>query len=583
MRVLLRILGFILLLGVLAVGCWFYGMVIPVRLDIVSVPSVVHYGEDIDENEIKVDLVSFFGNRRAVTGFDVEHRGNGISVFYNGFKTVADVNVLLPENYRVDYWGTVYAGKPLDKDKVHVYAQYSDGVEREVNVTSLPSDIVPFGENLEMTVVTDVGETVWKPDVSLPVRIEAYYNSDVQVGDPFDSDFISVVLFYEDNSELQVTEFEVVDPPEYLREDTTVRISSSYGVVDLTLKPANQQRLQAVYNGRVYVGDLLDPSKVTLTMIGSDGQTHEVDECWFDDIGYIKANTRVGVHSNYGDGEVYVECIPVVECTADISGELIEGAPINVQSIHLRYADDTVRSVTMDEVQFSNMGTTYRSGDFDAWFDYHGVHYSFPLLVIPDSVTNLRDMDPNVQGITYTTYSLTEAQIDTIAILCQRVAGEDIMLAAAEASLIANRYELYSNDPVGDGTYLVKYMKECGYWGDDVNGYLVGHHADQTVGFVVRDALINGHRIFPSYVDDRANAGSLINITTSTFVPFETELTKSDGSIYWFYSFVSSDLRIAYGYSDYAYQQVQGVQPPMEHAYVESSVMDLYDSGIVFD
>lgn len=566
MKIFVRIFCVLLLLGIFGFGFYYFGTTVPVRLDVANYPDVIHLGENVDVGSISVDLVTLLDRRTSVRGFHVEQRSNDIVVSYDCFRSVVPVTTLAPVSYDVSYAGTLYAGKPMDLSKLSVTAVYSDGFTSPVKVTSAPEENLPFAESVQMTIETVVGEAVWDAKLMVPDRIEAYYSSDVEIGDPFDKDKMSVVLYYPDNMELNVETFEVEGAPEYLSEDTIVRVICDYGSTELMLKPANQQRLSAVYNGKVYAGDTLDPSCVVLTMIGTDGVEHQIDDLWFDDIGYIKANTRVGVHSNYGSGECYVEVIPVKECTADISGELVEGAPIEIRAIRLRYEDDTVRTLSQDDIVLSNLGNTYRSGDFDAWFDYHGMHFSFPLLVIPSNVASIRNSDPNVSGQLFTTYSLTEAQIDTIAILCQRAAGDDIMLAAAEVSLLANRFELYGNADATDGAYIVKYMKEDGYWGSDVNDYIRTHEADQTVRFVVRDALINGHRVFPAYVDDRTDIYSVAKTSTGgTFEQYRSEIVKMDGSIYWFYSFVSDAKNVAYGYTDLAYQRVTGSAPPYAH------------------
>ena len=584
MRVIGKLFCVILLIVVIGYGFFFYGSTVPIRLEVTGFPETIHLGEKIDVSQVHADLVSFLGKRRAVDDLSVEQQRNNLVVSHNRFKTVVGVVTLVPESFNVTYVGTVYAGKVIDPSKLSVVAVYSDGEERDVEITSVVNDVIPFAKNYAVTVETSVGEALWETDVMVPDEIKAYYNTDIEIGDAFNKDFISVFLFYPDGTELEVKEFDVDEAPEYFNEDTIIKVSCLYGTAECLLKPANQQRLSAVYDGVVYAGDTLDSSCVTLTMIGTDGAEHEIEDFWFDDIGYIKTDTRVGVHSNYGSGEAWVKVISVKECTADISGELVEGAPIEIRAIRLRYEDDTVRTLSQSDIRLSNMGSTYRGGDFDAWFEWHGMHFSFPLLVIPEEVSRLRELDPNVNGVGFRTYAFTEAQIETIAILCQRVAGDDIRLVAAEAALLANRYELYSNDMSTDGAYIVKYMKESGYWGEDVNGYISEHEATQQACFVVRDALVNGHRVFPAYVDDRVGIYNVSRINTVSYIQFQTEVTKINGDIYWFYSFVSDEPNMVYGYSDYAYQMITGNPPPYSHVtYYDDVTYDgSMDDGIEF-
>lgn len=564
---ILVILGIFVLVGLIGFGVYFYGNTIAVRLVVLEYPEQIYLGEAIDDNDVVAVLETFFGTRSEPVPVTVSPRSDFIIVESGRFKVNCTVKILEPESFNVVYDGTVYAGKSLNPDLCHVFAVYSDGVSREVEILDIPKDIIPFATECTLVIQTSVGEATWVTDVSAPVSIEGYYDDDVTLGDAFDKSKVSVLLYYADGTSLEVTDFEVENPPEFLSEDTVVRISSFYGVTDLELKPSNQQKLKAEYDGEVRIGDCLDPNKVVLTMLTEDGTRERIDDFEIDPIGYVRADVRTMVRSRYGDAEISVKSVPVSECTADISGELVEGRPITVSALHLRYEDGSVVDLSPDEVEFKNFGMAYHSGDFDAWFDYHGVAYSFPVMVIPSEIVNLRDSDPNVNGEVCTTYGLTDSQVKTIAMLCQRAAGNNIALVAAEASLLANRYELYGDgNGNSDGAYIVKFMKECGYWGEDVNGYIRENEADQTACFVVRDVLINGHRIFPRYVDERVDrVGVSMTSTPGMFIQNETEVFKHDGTIFWFYSFVSTEQNLMYGYTDRAYTTITGFSVPSNH------------------
>lgn len=177
---------------------------------------------------------------------------------------------------------------------------------------------------------------------------------------------------------------------------------------------------------------------------------------------------------------------------------------------------------------------------------------------------------PNNSQTAYPRYNLTESQLKSIAMLCQREQSSSIG-AAAEASLMANRFELFGSKFGTGATGLYNYIRNSGWWAsskkhmDNVSGL------NSTVLSAVRDVLINGNRTLPKYVDehDCIYCGSygydIVKIVTdgktitdknqllnhSNYIKDRTKIYNKYGAVYTFHSF-PTEKSDPFGYTDIA-------------------------------
>ena len=141
----------------------------------------------------------------------------------------------------------------------------------------------------------------------------------------------------------------------------------------------------------------------------------------------------------------------------------------------------------------------------------------------------------------FNTYSLTDDELLQIASLCQQEQGTD-RGAAAEASLMANRYEMYGYKY----SSLYDYVRNC-KWFANAATVMNRRNARSSLVDVVRKVLIDGKRTLPGYIDEHdcfsdlskcSNNGSSINIRNkSQYIQFVTKIENRYGSVYTFYSF----------------------------------------------
>lgn len=169
------------------------------------------------------------------------------------------------------------------------------------------------------------------------------------------------------------------------------------------------------------------------------------------------------------------------------------------------------------------------------------------------------------------TYDLTDDELRGIAYLCQLEQTTPIG-ASAEATLIANRFELYGVPYAS----LYKYVENSGWWGEvaHVKPILNNHSgANQDVVDAVKEVLVYGKRIFPLYVDEHDciwcgekgwnvthidNNGEIITnanrdaiLNHKNYIPGVTKIYNTYTSVYTFHSFLSDYIYAdPFGYTD---------------------------------
>ena len=146
----------------------------------------------------------------------------------------------------------------------------------------------------------------------------------------------------------------------------------------------------------------------------------------------------------------------------------------------------------------------------------------------------------NEQKTTYEspTYDMSMEQLEGIASLCQQ---EQYTLegSAAEASLMANRYELYGQNY----SSLYSYIKNNG-WFANADYYMNNtSNLQKDVLEIVRQVLIEGKRTLPRYIDSHDCLSDISMINTGDadcqidYEKDETKIYNVYGSNYYFYDF----------------------------------------------
>ena len=164
-------------------------------------------------------------------------------------------------------------------------------------------------------------------------------------------------------------------------------------------------------------------------------------------------------------------------------------------------------------------------------------------------------------GGTYkgTTYNLTEAQLNGIANAVEEEQGTPAG-RAAEASLMANRFEMYGSKFGTGGEGLINYIQSSD-WFADVTEKAVEKtdSANSETVEIVRDVLVNGNRTIPLYINEHdcfsdiksaTNNGANISIKARDFYQQDVTIIKNTySSTYNFYCFPGGDSGDPFGYT----------------------------------
>ena len=169
-------------------------------------------------------------------------------------------------------------------------------------------------------------------------------------------------------------------------------------------------------------------------------------------------------------------------------------------------------------------------------------------------------------------YNLTDTELENLAKVCQREQGNAIG-AAAEASLMANRYELeIIKGSKWKNSSLYDYVMNCGWWAPANKGTYKNTNLKSDVLSAVREVLIDGQRTLPFYVDEHDWVGDLEKIVTngktytsrsafknhSNYVQNSTVIYNKMGAVYTYYTHPTSSSD-PFGYTSSAKNRIDGL------------------------
>lgn len=143
-------------------------------------------------------------------------------------------------------------------------------------------------------------------------------------------------------------------------------------------------------------------------------------------------------------------------------------------------------------------------------------------------------------------YSLSESQLNALTALAIHEQGT-AKGAAAEASLMANRFELYGSKYGSGADGLVNYVKNSGWFAHASRNMSDTGVITESAKQAVRSVLIDGKRTLPGYIDEHDCFSDISSISTGSvndrnaYKQFVTKIHNKYGSNYTFYSFPDSN------------------------------------------
>ena len=112
----------------------FFGLKIPITLDVSLVPDVIYSGDKLSKQDIRVQAKTFFGIKSDVDNFSyVIADGNvHIDVYSGNLKGVLRPHPIQAKSLSATYNDHLYVGQKIDKSKLYVTVTYEDGTVKEL-------------------------------------------------------------------------------------------------------------------------------------------------------------------------------------------------------------------------------------------------------------------------------------------------------------------------------------------------------------------------------------------------------------------------------------------------------------------
>lgn len=178
-------------------------------------------------------------------------------------------------------------------------------------------------------------------------------------------------------------------------------------------------------------------------------------------------------------------------------------------------------------------------------------------------------------------YTLTDSQLRGLAKVCQNEQGT-VLGAKAEASLMANRFELFGSNYGTDGDGLFNYVANSGWFANSKSTIYDTSNLRSEILSAVKEVLVLGNRTLALYVDehDCIDCGrygfDVVKIVNNDKIITDSEGLKNHnnykknntiiynryGSVYTFYTFPTSSSD-PFGYTSYAknkFDKINGVR-----------------------
>ncbi len=169
-------------------------------------------------------------------------------------------------------------------------------------------------------------------------------------------------------------------------------------------------------------------------------------------------------------------------------------------------------------------------------------------------------------------YNLSNTELSNLAKICYCEQGS-ITGAQAEASLMANRYELLKSSSKYYGKGLYNYVMNSGWWHPTKSeSYKTKNISDEELN-AIRNVLVNGYRTLPFYIDEHDYRGDISKIVTngktytsssyinknSNYIKDKTIIYNEMGAKYTFYTF-PTEKSDPFGYTDDAIKKYNNLK-----------------------
>lgn len=198
--------------------------------------------------------------------------------------------------------------------------------------------------------------------------IDAKYQGKPHEGDKFNENKIVVTAHYKDGSDVEITDFKVLNAPETLDVNTDVVVKTSYGSAPLEIDLQKIKEIRATYP-KSFEGDEFDKEKVNLVLVYDDGE-EPIKDFEYEGESRILGKTQYKIYTTYGPTILTIEPILVKYAIADdrvaeqeFSGSFKmvyeDGTEKALDTSDVTFLDDTMLSYGVNKIPFLWNDNTY--------------------------------------------------------------------------------------------------------------------------------------------------------------------------------------------------------------------------------
>lgn len=259
-----------------------------------------------------------------------------------------------------EYTKKVYEGDTLDKSNVRTFIRFKDGYEMDKDYDfTLPEGKIMH--EVQMCINVEQFNRVYvsiKPIMS--TGLSAKYNAKLYQYEPFDASHLKWYLVFEDGYMRRLSNDEVTCDTSNVRVNSNKVVLhgvSEYQTTDVTLKPILVDDVSAEYadTGKIYVGDSVDLSKITVTCKWADGCIKQIDD-------FRIASTYFGksgavIETDYGTAVLNPDLISVKSVVSNDATLYKAGDIPKASEFTISFSDGSTRTVSTVDVSL-----------IDAWY-----------------------------------------------------------------------------------------------------------------------------------------------------------------------------------------------------------------------
>lgn len=238
------------------------GFVIPIRLEVEVNPDKLYRYEDIERDDVNVYLSPLFKRGKKVTDFVFDKSSSDqyddITVQQTIFYKKEHIRNVKLDHIDAVYEGTTHEGDVFNMAKVKVKAIYNDGSSEEIQNFEVLNKDKTLTTSSNMVIKTDLGSAKLEIPFQELTDLIATYTTTAYEGDDFEPNLVSVVIKYEDDTELAVENFKC-QGENVIRGETDYTVYTPYGQTILHIEPVTVRYAKGVgehfehevYNGQI--------------------------------------------------------------------------------------------------------------------------------------------------------------------------------------------------------------------------------------------------------------------------------------------------------------------------------------------